>query len=126
MRKFILLAAAGLSLSACAGTSNLEPAPTPTLTSTCSLTADTVRDEQALYAIEVAYNVPAQAYVSLDEANKLSDSLKQTLRPKLASLYALVTGARAAYRAGDACSLNDAAKAAEIISSELRGLLPAR
>ena len=129
MRKILLASALSLGLFAC--TNSGEPPATPTsspitnpVTAVCSLTANSVRDEQALYAAETAYNIPAHSYVTLDAAGKLSPSLKAAVKPKLQSAYLYLLAARSAYKAGDTCDFYAATEAAKIVANEVRSLLP--
>lgn len=53
--------------------------------------------DKALYAVEAAYNAPAQAYVTADGKGLLSDATKATVRPILIDAYKGVQVARCAH-----------------------------
>lgn len=54
-------------------------------------------DEQALYSVEAAYNVPAHAYVTADGKGLLTPALKAQIKPVLLDAYDAVVTARCAY-----------------------------
>lgn len=83
MKKLLLgLALASLSLVGC---------------TTTSVGESTKIDNQAMFAAEAAYNVPAQAYVAADANDKLSPAVKATVKPVLVDAYGYLLIARCAY-----------------------------
>lgn len=90
----------------------------------CGLAAGTLVDERALFAAETAYNVPANAYVQLDAAGRLSGDVKARARGALVEAYRLLQLARSAYRLGDVCGLANYAGAATSFANRARDILP--
>lgn len=112
-----------LSLSACA---TMPSAPVPATSISCGLSSNTVLDEKALFVAETAYNVPAQAYVTLNNAHKLPAGLKASSKSALMSAYSYVKLARTAYAAGDACGFSEALRLANQFSEQAKALLPSK
>lgn len=118
-KRFLSLIAVGL-LAACA-----VPASGPVASAaTCGLAAGTLLDEKALYGAETAYNVPANAYVTLDANGQLSPAIKAKARPMLINAFAALKLARTAYAAGNACGFQDAIKNAMSFASQAKAFLP--
>lgn len=110
---------------------------------TTTIGAGTKIDEQAMFAAEAAYNVPAQAYVVADANDKLTPAVKATVKPILVDAYGYLFIARCAYNfvnfgkfqplpVGKSCPANatnaaafNAAKASVAsLSSKASSLLP--
>ena len=111
MKKLILVLSAFALLPAC------ETIPNPS--AVCEVGAATLIDDKALYAAEVAYNVPAHAYVTADQEGKLSASLKANLKPKLLEMYrllGLVRNAKGTFN----CDLNSL----KALSAEVNSRIP--
>lgn len=120
MRRTMLASLVIVGLFACS-----DPmGPGPVTPSTVAETVDA--QTEALYVAEAAYNVPAQAYVQLDEAGKLSPQLKARVQPWLVKAYQALAAARAAYTISDAVTFRDRVRAAEELADEALKLLPAR
>lgn len=81
-------------------------------------TSGTLRDEQALFAVEAAYNVAANAYVTADSRGLVTPDVRERVRPLLIQSYQALELARTAYRVGDATTF--AAQAAEATSLAIR------
>jgi hypothetical protein len=102
MKLLAMALAASLALSACATTSGppveVVPNNVPVPSGATPISAAA---QKALYAAEAAYNVPAQAYVTLNRAGKLSPELKARAKPVLQQAIAGLKLARQAAAAGD-------------------------
>ena len=85
MRKILL--ALALALPACSANQLLQAAPV--IGNVCTVANGTLIDEKVVYAAEVIYNIPAQAYVSADKNHKLTPELKAKLKPLLIKLNTL-------------------------------------
>lgn len=85
--KKIFLFVACLALSACSTNQLLQAAPI--IGNVCTAAQGTLIDEKVVYAAEVIYNIPAQAYVSADKNGKLKPELKAKLKPLLIKLNGL-------------------------------------
>jgi hypothetical protein len=127
MRKLIL-AVAILGLAACqpgGGDYNTNTnASVNTISangSDCGLTSNTIKDEQALLVAETAYNIPAQAYVSL--GSKLPTATRTKVRGYLIQAYDYLKLARAAYNAGDNCNLQKYADLAKNLGDKANTVL---
>lgn len=92
MRKlFIILM---LGASSCSANQMLQAAPV--IGRVCTAAQRTLIDEKVVYAAQVLYNIPAQAYVSADRNHRLTPELKATLKPLLIRLNALRNTIKAA------------------------------
>lgn len=69
------------SLSACSSNQILQALPV--VGNVCTAAQGTLIDEKVVYAAEVIYNIPAQAYKAANENGKLSPELKGRLKPLL-------------------------------------------
>lgn len=118
MRKIMLAAVLGLSLSlgACVSTEGVAP-------NSCGIAADTVKDEKAMYAAELAYNIPANAYVTLDAQGLLSTETKAKVRPHLISAYNALTVARTAHKLSNTCAFYNATALVKQSSDAAKALL---
>lgn len=87
-------------------------------------TQGSLRDEQALFAVEAAYNVAANAYVSADSRGVLPAAVKARAQPILVSAYRALEAARTAYRIGDATTFAAQASEATRLASQARALIP--
>ena len=126
MKRFALFAFASLALAACTPTSTgVEPSPTPSESPSpvASATSSVVTD-QAMYAAEVLYNVPAQAYVAADGAKLISPELKAKLKPMLVQAYSILQGARTAYRLKNALAFASANSELAKLSADIMALIP--
>jgi hypothetical protein len=110
------LALASLSLGACAG---LQAPPGPA----AALQATAV-DDKALYAAEAVYNVAAEAYVAAEANGLLSPDTKAQAKAILANAYKVLTGARAAYAAGNASAFNSQLNQLTILKNAILQLIP--
>ncbi len=128
-----LVAVAALCLAGCNGlaeailnTGNSQPtivnsgAPAET-----GVTSTTRADEALLFAAEAAYNVPADAYVTLNRAGQLPPAIKASAKAFLMSAYARLQDARRLYRLGNARDFRTAANAAIGLANSARAALPA-
>lgn len=103
MKNLILLAAAALSISAC-GTPGMKLPDITVVKETAVPSGATPISEaaqKALYAAEAAYNIPAQAYVTLNAAGHLPADVKAKAKPVLLQAYHALLLARQAAAAGD-------------------------
>lgn len=82
-----LLIGLALLVGACSPNQILQS--TPVIENVCTAAQGTLIDEKVVYAAEVIYNIPAQAYVSADKNGKLTPGLKATLKPLLIKLNIL-------------------------------------
>lgn len=126
MKRLILAAALVISLSACGTTtpplpdvSTVPTAPVPTGSTPISAAAQT-----ALYAAEAAYNVPADAYVRLNRAGRLTPEVKAKTKPILLQAYQALKLARLAAAAGDTAGVMFQAGEAQKLVASARALLP--
>lgn len=89
--KKLLLVIACVALSGCQSLADLSNVgrSNPVVASVCGAAQGTLIDEKVVYAAEVLYNIPAQAYVSADKNGKLSPELKATLKPLLVKMNSL-------------------------------------
>lgn len=115
--------AASLSIAACATTSG-PPIITPTAPS--GATAVSEAAQKAIYAAEVAYNVPADAYVRLNRQGALPADVKARVKPLLLQAYQGLKLARQAAAAGDTVGVIFQAGEAQRLATAARALLPAR
>ena len=128
MKLSILAVAASLALAAC-GTTVGPPAdvivvnrpPVPAGTTTISEAA-----QKALYAAEAAYNVPAQAYVTLNRSGRLPADVKAKAKPLLQQAYQGLKLARQAAAAGDTVGVMFQAGEAQRLAAAAKALLPAQ
>ncbi len=124
MRSLILVAA--LALVACQPATTGEPPNTNSnitaVDSGCGIASNTLADEKALFTAETAYNVPADAYVKLG-ANLPADK-RAAVRKVLIQAYDALKLARAAYKAGDGCSLNSYVNLVNTLGTQAKTILP--
>lgn len=118
MIKFMFAAFASLAMVACAPIATIASGPN------CGLAFGTLIDEKALYGAETAYNVPANAYVTLDSQGLLNTATKEQVRPLLIKSYGALKLARAAYKAGDACGFVASVRAVSNFASQAKATLP--
>lgn len=91
----------------------------------------TLLDEKALYAAETAYNVPATAYKTIDQAQKPPmaaaqwAAIKPTAKALLVDAKKYLDGARAAYALGDAATFGAQLDAAKALLATVKTLMPA-
>jgi hypothetical protein len=117
MRKLVFAAAlACLALAGCNG-SIAPPAPATALQGTAV-------DEQAMYAAEALYNVPAQAYTVADANGQLSPEVKRQAKAMLENAYKVLLIARSAYASGNAEGFNSQVRQLTILSDAIRQLIP--
>lgn len=115
MKKLFLIPL--LFLAACAPTVN----STPSL-NVCAdggVASSTLIDEKAYAGALILYNVPAQAYVSLDQRGRLSADVKAKAKPILIKMYDTLLLVRQAYIAGNTsdfgCQLGALERSASLI-----------
>jgi hypothetical protein len=89
-----LIIALALASTSCTANQMLQAAPV--IGNVCSAAQGTLVDEKVVYAAEVLYNIPAQAYVSADKNHKITPQLKATLKPMLIKLNDLRNAVKAA------------------------------
>jgi hypothetical protein len=121
MKKFYLGLMLALSLSACA---SFRTVGQISAAATTPVGSYTVMDEKAMYAAEVAYNVPAQAYRSADSRGLLSPVLKGQIKTTLQTMRKLLLDARAAYKLGAAASFGDKLVALQALRDHVTPLIP--
>lgn len=119
MRTLIL--ACALALTGCVQGPNSLYLPTAPVVKVCSVADQTLIDEKALYAAEIAYNIPAHAYVSANYSGLLTPELKAVLKPKLTTMYTMLKAIRAA-KGTVSCDL----VAMQKLHNEVVALLPRR
>ena len=130
MRKLILICGAALAITACQPNpavnnnsdvivNNNVEAP---VTSDCGVASNTLADEKALFVAETAYNVAADAYVKL--ASTLPTDKRASARKLLIQAYDALKLARAAYKAGDGCSLNSYVELVKTLGAQAQAILP--
>lgn len=90
----------------------------------CGLASGMVMDEKALYAVETAYNVPANAYVTFDAAGKIPPDLKAQVRPLLLKAYDALKVARGAYAVGNSCDFFTAVANVKYFANAAKALMP--
>lgn len=89
-----LIIAVLLGTSACTGNQIMEN--TPVVGTVCNAAQGTLVDEKVVYAAQVIYNIPAQAYVTADRNNRLTVDLKARIKPLLIKLNDLRNTVKAA------------------------------
>lgn len=127
MKNYAIMLAAciGLLVGACASTSgppiqvvqNATPVPS-------GKTPISAAAQKALYAAEAAYNVPAQAYVTLNRSGALSADLKAKTKPLLQQAYQGLKLARQAAAAGDTVGTMFQIEEVNRLASAAAALLP--
>jgi len=126
--KLMLAFCAALSLSACQTPAPVDimpvPQPIATASPACSIVGNTLADEKALYGAEAAYNVVADAYLTLDAKGQLTPSLKASARLKLLLAYDALKVARSARLAANACTFGDAISQLGSLVGEVKAILP--
>lgn len=115
MRKLLIAVALAVMPLASACTTLAEGGP---------VAGATVIDEQAMYAAEVAYNVPAHAYVTADANGLLTPEIKAQVKPLLLDAYKALQLARAAYAAGNASGFAEQVAAVKNLASQASALIP--
>lgn len=85
-----------------------------------------ILDEKTLYAAELAYNVPAHAYRTLNEAGQLTPALKASTQPLLVKAGAALDLARLAYNAKNAAGFSCQINAVRSLAAQASVLLPKR
>ena len=97
MRKaYLMLGLVAISLAACKPDAS-STAGNISDASPASASADVdLISAKAMWGVEAAYNVPAQAYVNLDAEGKLSPEVKAKVKPVLIKARAALLAARAA------------------------------
>jgi len=132
VRKYFALGLA-LSLAACntpvtgpSSGATSTPVASASDPAKCGLAAGTLVDEKALYGAEAAYNVPANAYVTLDANGKLSAETKAKVKPLLIGAYDALKVARSAYSLGDVCSFTGAVNSVRNLTNSAKAILPHR
>jgi hypothetical protein len=122
MKKILLaLCLASVPLAGC---QTLAGVAVATDLATKPVCAGHVADEKAWYAVEAAYNVPAQAYLAANAHGLLTPSLKATLKPKLQAMNQVRLAAKAAYQACDAASLTTKLAALTQLRDQVMPLIP--
>lgn len=128
MKNLILAMAASLALAACATTGTTIPdiqvVNRPEVPAGTTVISDAAR--KALYAAEAAYNVPAQAYVTLNASGKLSPEVKAKAKPILQQAYQGLKLARQAAAAGDTVGVMFQAGEAQRLAAAAKALLPSQ
>jgi hypothetical protein len=94
MKRLAIALLLGTTLSACTPTQITQSVPI--VGNVCSAAEGTLVDEKVVYAAQVIYNIPAQAYVSADKNKKLTPAMKATLKPLLIKLDDLRNTVKAA------------------------------
>lgn len=120
------LAACNTPLTSPGNEATSTPVASATGAESCGLAAGTLVDEKALYGAEVAYNVPANAYVTLDTNGQLNADLKAKVKPLLVGAYNALGVARSAYKFGDVCTFFGAVKTVTDFTTKAKVLLPHR
>ncbi len=92
MRSLIL--ALALTTSACSGNEVLRNIPVAG--SVCTVAEQTLIDEKVVYAANVLYNIPAQAYVSAVDRKQLNAATRAEIKPMLTKLYGYTQTIKAA------------------------------
>lgn len=114
MKTYLVVLCAALVFSGCGST--LKPAPDITVVKAAPVPTGTTpiseAAQKALYAAETAYNVPAQAYVTLSRNGQLPAAVKAKAKPLLLEAYHGLELARQAAAAGD--TLGVLAQAGEV------------
>lgn len=90
-----LVIALALALSGC-GVADKVLESTPVVGAVCKAADRILIDEKVVYAANVLYNIPAQAYVSANNRGQLSAELKARLKPMLVNLYGYTQTIKAA------------------------------
>lgn len=128
MKLLISALVASLALAGCATTGTTTPdvvvvnrPAVPAGTTTISEAA-----QKALYAAEAAYNVPAQAYVTLNRSGRLPPDVKAKAKPILQQAYSGLKLARQAAAAGDTVGVLFQAGEAQRLAAAAKALLPSQ
>jgi hypothetical protein len=123
MTRFRLGAAlcAALALAACGSVPSHLPAPGVEVPAAPALSTAA---QTALWSAEAAYNVPAQAYTTLDADGALPASIKARVKPVLVQLDRAMEVIRSAAAAGDSAGVLRDAPAAEKLAATAKSLLP--
>lgn len=122
MKKFLWLAPLIL-LAGCNTIGTLKDVAT-VATSPTPIGDVTVLDDKAITLVQVAYNVPAFAYVSADERQLLPAPLKATVKPILQFMNKLRLAALEAHRVGDLTTFNQRYKALVAFKGTVLDLIP--
>ena len=121
MRKFSvisLIAAASLSLSACAGLATAVGPPDNLIPGAAA--DKTVLDEQVAISVELAYQAAVLTVSTATKAGLVKGALAEKLLDADRKAYQAVLAVRAAYDTGNARSYTDAALSAQ---SAIRGVI---
>lgn len=125
MKRLYLVAVAAccaLSLAACTTTSG-TPWPAdpggPVVSG-----ANTTLDEKALISAELAWNVPAQAYLVAVDRGLLTGTTKDKAKAALMDAFVALKLAREAYRAGNASTLAAQIAIAASATAQAKALIP--
>ncbi len=87
-------------------------------------TGGTVVDEQAMFALEAAYNVTATAYLAAVDSGMIRSGADAPVRRVMIQGYRALQLARAAYRVGDAATFAAQAAAATEALERATALIP--
>lgn len=115
----LAMAACGTTAPPLPDVSTLPTAPVPSGATPISEVA-----QKALYAAEAAYNIPAQAYVTLNRQNALPADVKAKAKPLLLDAYQALRAARLAAAAGDSAGVLLESGTASKLAAAAKALLP--
>lgn len=124
MRRLSIFLAIGLASMLMACTPDAST-PTPGASSPVVEETSSVIDEQALWAAETLFNIPAKAYVVADTAGKLDPATKAKVKPIMASAYEYLKTARTAYAIGDKIGFDRAVASLRNLTGQANAALPA-
>lgn len=82
-------------------------------------------DERGMYAVDLLYVVPADAYRNANEHHLITPDLRARVRPILQQMRQVQLACRTAYRLGDATSWNARVADLQQLKAQVTALLPA-
>lgn len=128
MRALILVACA-VALAGCDRFPEVQAVPVASASVLCpsgGYGARTEADERTLWAAEAAYNVPANAYITLNRAGRLSAATKASVKPKLQSAAAALLSARQLYCTANTSGFYAQVAAVYTLTNQAKALLPSQ
>lgn len=125
-----ILMVGALALAACSTSSGHRPDNPPGGGGGGSVVApgypqqNEIRDEQAMIAVEAAYNVAASAFIAADSRGLIPEPQRDRAGEAVAMSYEALRLARAAHSMGDAATFEAQAREVGRLTSLARELIP--